>query len=259
MFFNVEEMTDIGVLKMGRLDNKVAIITGSAQGMGAAHARRFIQEGAKVILTDLSEEKGSALAKELGTNAIFVRQNVVSEEDWASVLHKAEEAFGPVNILVNNAGISVNKGLMTTTLDEYRKIVDINQVSVFLGMKTVVPSMEKAGGGSIVNISSINGIVGGAVGYTDTKFAVRGITKAAAIELSGLGIRVNSVHPGVIDTPMIQQGDAKEAIEQFAKFIPLKRVAKPEEVSNIVLYLASDESSYSTGSEFIVDGGLTAQ
>jgi len=244
---------------MGRLDNKVAIITGSAQGMGAAHARRFIQEGAKVVLTDLNEEKGSALVKELGSNAIFVKQNVVSEEDWATVLKKAEEAFGPVNILVNNAGISVNKGLMTTTLEEYRRIVDINQISVFLGMKAVVPSMEKAGGGSIVNISSMNGIVAGVVGYTDTKFAVRGMTKAAAIELSRLGIRVNSVHPGVIDTPMVQQADAKEAIEQFSNFIPLKRVAQPEEVSHLVLYLASDESSYSTGSEFIVDGGLTAQ
>lgn len=244
---------------MGRLENKVAIITGAAQGMGAAHAQRFVEEGAKVVLTDLNEEKGQALADELGENVIFVKQNVTSEEDWKTVVAKAEEAFGPVNILVNNAGISVNKSIMDMSLEEYRRIVDINQVSVFLGIRTVVPSMEKAGNGSIVNISSMNGLVAGAIGYTDTKFAVRGMTKAAAIELSHRGIRVNSVHPGVIETPMIQQADAKDVIKEFAKFIPLKRVAQPEEVSNLVLYLASDESSYSTGSEFVIDGGLTAQ
>lgn len=244
---------------MGQLEGKVAIVTGAAQGMGAAHATRFIKEGAKVVITDLNEEKGSALAESLGENALFVKHNVTSEEDWANVIAKAEETFGPVNILVNNAGISVNKGLQDLTLDEYRKIVEINQVSVFLGMKTVVPSMKKSEKGSIVNISSMNGLVAGVVGYTDTKFAVRGMTKAAAIELAGYGIRVNSVHPGVISTPMIQQGDAKEAIEEFSKFIPLKRIAQPEEVSNMVLFLASDESSYSTGSEFVIDGGLTAQ
>ena len=244
---------------MSRLNNKVAIITGAAQGMGEAHARRFVAEGAKVVITDLNEEKGQALAAELGENAIFVKQNVASEEDWATVLATAEEKFGPVNILVNNAGISVNKFMLDFSVEEYRRIVEINQVSVFIGMKTVAPSMAKAGGGSIVNISSINGLVGGAIGYTDTKFAVRGMTKAAALNLSAMGIRVNSVHPGVIATPMIMQEDAKEAIEEFSKFIPLKRVAQPEEVSNLVLYLASDESSYSTGGEFVVDGGITAQ
>lgn len=244
---------------MGRLENKVAIVTGAAQGMGAAHAKRFIEEGAKVVITDLNEEKGAALASSLGQNAIFVKHNVTSEEDWAAVITKAEEAFGPVHILVNNAGISVNKGLQTLTLDDYRKIVDINQVSVFLGMKAIIPSMQKVENGSIVNISSMNGLVAGVVGYTDTKFAVRGMTKAAAIELAGYGIRVNSVHPGVIATPMTQQEDAKAAIEEFSKFIPLKRVAQAEEVTNLVLFLASDESSYSTGSEFVIDGGLTAQ
>ena len=243
---------------MTRLDNKVAIITGAAQGMGETHARRFLSEGAKVVLTDLNEEKGAALAKELGENALFVKQDVTNAKDWEVVVEKAEEAFGPVNALVNNAGISVANSILETTEEEYRRIVDINQVSVFLGIKTVIPSMQKSGGGSIVNISSINGIVGGAVGYTDTKFAVRGLTKAAAMECSHYGIRVNSVHPGVIATPMIEQEDAKAQIEEFAKTIPLKRVARPEEVTNLVLYLASDESSYSTGSEFIVDGGITA-
>ena len=244
---------------MSRLAGKVAIITGAAQGMGAAHAKAFIEQGAKVVLTDLNEEKGAALAAELGENALFVKQNVASEEEWATVVAKAEEAFGPVNVLVNNAGISLNKFMLELSLDEYMKIVNINQVSVFLGMKAVAGSMAKAGGGSIVNISSINGIVGGAVGYTDTKFAVRGMTKAAALNLAHMGIRVNSVHPGVIATPMIMQEDAKEAIEEFSKHIPLKRVSQPEEVSQLVVFLASDESSYSTGAEFVVDGGITAQ
>ena len=243
---------------MARLEGKVAIITGAARGMGAAHARRFVAEGAKVVLTDLNVEEGTALASELGENALFVQQNVTSADEWANVVAQAEKAFGPVNVLVNNAGISVSKSFLQMTEEEYRRIVDINQVSVFLGLKTVVPSMQKAGGGSIVNISSINGIVGGAVGYTDTKFAVRGMTKAAAMECSHYGIRVNSVHPGVIETPMVTQGDSVEAIKEFAKHIPLKRMAQPEEVTNLVLFLASDESSYSTGSEFIADGGLTA-
>ncbi len=244
---------------MSRLAGKVAIITGAAQGMGAAHAKLFVAHGAKVVLTDLNEEKGQAFAAELGENALFVKQNVTSEEDWAAVIAKAEEAFGPVNVLVNNAGITMAKNMLDVTVEEYRRIVEINQVSVFLGMKAVAPSMMKAGGGSIVNISSMNGLVAGAIGYTDTKFAVRGMTKAAALNLAPMGIRVNSVHPGVIATPMVVQEDTKAAVEEFSKHIPLKRVAQPEEVSNMVLFLASDESSYSTGSEFVIDGGLTAQ
>ena len=220
---------------MARLEGKVAIITGSAQGMGAAHAKKFIEEGAKVVLTDLNEEKGNAFAAELGENAIFVKQNVANEEDWKNVVAKAEEAFGPVNVLVNNAGITMAKSITDTSVEDYRKIVEINQVSVFLGIKSVVSSMEKAGQGTIVNISSLNGLVGGAVGYTDTKFAVRGITKAAALELAPKNIRVNSVHPGVIATPMVVQEDTKAAVEAFSKMIPMGRVAEPEEVSNLVL------------------------
>lgn len=244
---------------MKRLEGKVAIITGAAQGMGAAHARLFVENGAKVVLTDLNEEKGHALAKELGDNARFVTHNVTNEEDWKTVVAKTEETFGPADILVNNAGITMAKNMLDVTVEEYKRIVDINQVSVFIGMKEVAPSMAKNGGGSIVNISSMNGLVAGAIGYTDTKFAVRGMTKAAAINLAPMGIRVNSVHPGVIATPMVVQEDTKAAVEEFSKHIPLKRVAQPEEVSNLVLYLASDESSYSTGSEFVIDGGMTAQ
>lgn len=244
---------------MNRLKGKVAIVTGAAQGMGASHARVFIQAGAQVVLTDLNEEKGQALALALGDNSLFVKQDVTNEADWVRVIEAAESRFGPVDVLVNNAGMTQSKSLLETSLEEYRHILEVNQVSVFLGMKTVVPSMIKAGGGSIVNISSINGLVGGAIGYTDSKFAVRGMTKAAALECAAFHIRVNSVHPGVIETPMIMQDDTKAAVEAFAKHIPLKRIAKPEEVSSLVLYLASDESSYSTGSEFVVDGGITAQ
>ncbi|WP_062107463.1 glucose 1-dehydrogenase [Bacillus niameyensis] len=244
---------------MGKLGGKVAIITGGARGMGAAHVRRFVEEGAKVVITDILVEEGQALANEFGDNATFIKHDVTKAADWETVVAEAEKAFGPVNILVNNAGISMNKGLLDITEEDYRRIVDINQVSVFLGMKTVVPSMQKAEGGSIVNISSINGLVGGAIGYTDTKFAVRGMSKAAALQLAPTGIRVNSVHPGVIETPMISQGDSKDAIQEFAKFIPNRRIAKPEEVTNVVLFLASDESSYCVGAEFVVDGGITAQ
>ncbi|MNN30509.1 3-alpha-(or 20-beta)-hydroxysteroid dehydrogenase [compost metagenome] len=244
---------------MGRLAGKVAIVTGGARGMGESHVRRFAAEGAKVVFTDLNEESGSALAKELGENTKFVKQDVSKAADWDNVIAEAEKAFGPVNILVNNAGISVNNTIANMTEEQYRKIVDINQISVFLGMKAVLSSMQKAEGGSIVNISSMNGLVAGAIGYTDTKFAVRGMTKAAAMEFAAYGIRVNSVHPGIIETPMVTQGDAVEAINQLAKHVPLQRVAKSEEVTNLVLFLASDESSYSTGSEFVIDGGLTAR
>ena len=161
-------------------------------------------------------------------------------------------------MLVNNAGITTNTSLEELTLDSYMKIVNINQVSVFLGMKTVAPIMKAQKEGSIINISSMNGLVGGAIGYTDTKFAVRGMTKAASRDLSPHNIRVNSVHPGVIQTPMLELEEVKEQVEQFKKTIPMRRVAQTEEVSNMIVFLASDESSYSTGSEFVIDGGITA-
>ncbi|SIT90672.1 glucose 1-dehydrogenase [Edaphobacillus lindanitolerans] len=243
---------------MNRLKGKVAIVTGGAQGMGATHVRKFVEEGANVVITDLNEEGGMKLAEELGASVRFVRQDVTSAADWESVIRETEKAFGPPDILVNNAGISMSKSIFDMTEADYRKIVDINQVSVFLGIKAVAPVMKEAGRGSIINISSMNGLVGGAPGYTDTKFAVRGLTKAAALQLSPLGIRVNSVHPGVIETPMVTQGDAVETIKEFSKHIPMRRMAQPEEVSDLVLFLASDESGYSTGSEFVIDGGLTA-
>lgn len=243
---------------MKKLLDRVAIVTGGARGMGESHVRRFVEEGAKVVFTDINEEVGEKLSSELGENALFVKHDVTDESGWQEVIEKTEAAFGPVNVLVNNAGISMSKSIFDMSVEDYKKIIDINQVSVFLGIKAVLPSMQKAEGGSIVNISSMNGIVGGAVGYTDSKFAVRGLTKAAALQVGHLGIRVNSVHPGVIETPMVTEGDAVEQIKEFAKHIPMRRTAQSEEVTNMVLFLASSDSSYSTGSEFIIDGGLTA-
>lgn len=243
---------------MKRLEDKVAIITGGAAGMGATHVRLFIEEGAKVVLTDIDAEKGQALAKELGENAHFIQHDVTDEAGWEKVVDETEEIFGPINVLVNNAGISPVLSLEHSTLEDYMKVVQINQVSVFLGMKAVLDSMKKTENGSIVNISSINGLVGGAIGYTDTKFAVRGMTKAAARGLAPYNIRVNSVHPGVINTPMVQESPAFEQIQAMVQTIPLKRMSEPNEISQLVLFLASDDSSYSTGAEFIADGGMTS-
>lgn len=244
---------------MKQLEKKVAIITGAAGGMGAVHAAEFINHGAKVVLTDIMEEQGLQLAKELGPNAHFIKHDVTKEDDWKKVIEETEKTFGPVAILINNAGIVMTKMIADTSLAEYQKTIDINQTGTFLGMKSVLPSMKKAGGGAIINISSIEGLVGGAMiaSYTASKFAVTGLTKAAAIEFAPFGIRVNSVHPGVIDTPMIHQEDVKDAVKELINAIPFKRPADCKEVSNMLVFLASDAASYSTGSAFVIDGGLT--
>ncbi|MDD2215668.1 MAG: glucose 1-dehydrogenase [Eubacteriales bacterium] len=236
------------------------MITGGARGQGAAHARRFVQEGAKVILTDVIVEEGQALAKELGENARFVKQDVSSADDWKKVVAEAESTFGLINVLVNNAAITFSVPIEELTEEQIKRIIGINQISVLLGMKAVLPSMKKANGGSIVNVSSIGGFVGtpGSCAYDGTKFAVRGMTKGAAQEFAKYGIRVNSVHPGMIATPMLLDVIPEEIQAELFKNIPLGRFAQPEEVTNLVLYLASDEASYSTGSEFIVDGGYLA-
>jgi len=246
---------------MGKFDGKVVLITGGARGQGASHARAFVEEGAKVLFTDILVEDGKTLEKELGENATFAKHDVRSEEEWKSVVSLAESTFGPINILVNNAGIVFNKKFVETTEEEYRRIIDINQVGVFLGMKSVVPSMKKGKGGSIINISSIDGLRGapGNLAYDASKFAVRGMTKTAALELAEYGIRVNSIHPGVIETPMIAQADVQDTVKEISKNVPLKRLGQPKDITNLVLFLASEESSYSTGSEFIVDGGMTAR
>ncbi|GGN23141.1 glucose 1-dehydrogenase [Streptomyces fuscichromogenes] len=244
---------------MARLDGKVAVITGGARGMGAAHARRFVEEGASVVITDVLKDEGEALAAELGDQARFLAHDVSEAAGWDEVVALAEETFGPVGVLVNNAGVGQVRALLDTTEAEYRRIVDINQLGVFLGMKAVVPSMRRAGGGSIVNVSSTAGMVGVQLGaaYSASKFAVRGLTKSVAAEFAAEGIRVNSVHPGVVVTPMTDKygftGD-----HPAIRAIPARRPGRPEEVTALVLYLASDESGYSTGSEFVVDGGQTA-
>lgn len=241
-----------------RLAGKVAIITGAAQGMGAEHARILASAGAKVVVADISKSLGRAVAEEIGESALFVEHDVTSSDSWTGVVKAAEERFGPVNVLVNNAGIGYAVPLDELTESEYRRFIDINQVGVFLGIKVVLPSMRRAGGGSIVNISSTAGIRGTftAMAYIASKFAVTGMTKSAAIDLGREGIRVNSVHPGLTRTPMLATQKYEAAMKDT---VPLGRVAEPREVSNLVLFLASDESSYCTGAEFVVDGGLTCK
>lgn len=248
---------------MGRLQGKVAIITGAARGMGAAHARGFVAEGARVVLSDVRPELGSALAAELGDAALYVEHDVADWNGWQAVAKQALDRFGTTDILVNNAGIL---GPTTPLADldpaDYARICAVNQVGVFLGMKAVLPAMMAAGAGSIVNVSSISGIVAnyGApnVGYVSSKFAVRGLTKAAAVEYGRYNIRVNSVHPGFIYTPMMVEAAGEEGGDATS-MIPLGRIGRDDEVTRLVLFLASDEASYITGAEHIIDAGMTAQ
>jgi 3alpha(or 20beta)-hydroxysteroid dehydrogenase len=244
---------------MPRLANKTAIITGGAGGMGEAHVRRFLHEGANVHFTDVLREEGEALAAELGARARFTFADVASATDWAGLIAETEDAYGQVDILVNNAGIVIRAPIEEMLEAEYRKVVDINQVGVFLGMKAVIPSMRRAGAGSIINISSIAGLVGRpqTVAYAASKFAVRGMTKVAANELGADNIRVNSVHPGPVLTPMFQNMDQKVR-DDLTDQIPLGRMARPEEVSDLIVFLASDESTYCSGAEFLIDGGMLA-
>ena len=236
-----------------KLDGQVALISGGARGMGETHARALLAEGAQVVIADILDAEGNALAAELGDNAIFVHLDVTSETSWADAIAAAEAAFGPVSVLVNNAGIAHGAPLEQYTLDMWNQIIAVNQTGVFLGMRAVVAGMKKLRHGSIINISSVEGLRGGAYlhGYVASKFAVRGLTKSAAMELGGFGIRVNSVHPGYIATPMTADIDSRQLQ------IPLHRPGGPEEVSKMVVFLASDDSSYSTGAEFVVDGGMT--
>ena len=248
---------------MGRLSGKIAVITGAARGMGESHARVFVKEGAKVILTDTRKDAGGALAEELGPNAVFVEHDVTSANGWERVVEATENAFGPLNVLINNAGIL---GAMAPTAEmtekDYLQVIAVNQHSVYLGMHACIPSMLRAGGGSIVNISSIAGLVANygfpSLAYVGSKFAVRGMTKAAAVEYGPQGIRANSVHPGFIMTPMMVEATNEEGGDALS-MIPLRRIAEPEEVSNLVLFLASDESSYISGAEHVIDAGMTAQ
>ena len=237
-----------------RLAGKVALVSGGARGMGASHVRTMVAEGAKVVFGDILDDEGKAVAAEFGDEVRYVHLDVTKPEDWEAAVAAAISEYGGIDVLVNNAGI-INVGMIEDyALSEWQRILDINLTGVFLGIRAVVKPMKEAGRGSIINISSIEGMAGtiGCHGYTATKFGVRGLTKSVAMELGPSGIRVNSIHPGLIKTPMTEW--VPEDIFQTA----LGRIAQPREVSNLVVYLASDESSYSTGSEFVVDGGTTA-
>ena len=244
----------------GRLDGKVAVITGAAQGQGAAEARRFVAEGAKVVIADVSDDKGEALAAELGAAALFSHLDVTDEEQWAATVVAAENTFGDISVLVNNAGILVFGALQRLAPDDFRRSLDVNLTGTFLGMQAVYRSMKAGGGGSIVNISSFGGLTGLPMlpAYVAAKWGVRGLTKTAAIDYARANIRVNSVHPGGVDTPMTQTPDGTSTDDApFNQTLPIKRHARPDEIANMVLFLASDEASYCTGAEFVVDGGGT--
>ncbi len=245
---------------MGKLDGQVAIVTGGARGQGGAEARLFAAEGASVVLTDVLDEVGEQTSKECG--GLYLHHDVSSEAGWAAVIETVMARYGRIDVLVNNAGIFKLGRLTDTTLEDYMKVIDVNQVGVFLGMRAVAPAMINANKGAIVNISSVAGMQGspGAIAYGASKWAVRGMTKSAATELGPFGIRVNSIHPGLIETDMLHQIPAVDADggERMTRRIPIRRIADAKEVAKLALFLACDDSSYSSGAEFIIDGGMTA-
>jgi 3alpha(or 20beta)-hydroxysteroid dehydrogenase len=246
---------------MGRLDGKVALITGGARGMGKSHVRRFVDEGAKVVFGDVLDEDGAKLAADTD-NARYVHLDVTQAADWENAVRTALDDHGALHVLVNNAGIMRHKTIEEMSLDECRQIIEVNLIGQWLGIKTVTPAMRDSGGGSIINVSSTEGFNGatGLSAYSASKFGVRGLTKSAARELGPDKIRVNSIHPGGIVTAMSMQQDIVDATADKAQTImdglPLRRLGSASEVSGLVAFLASDDSSYCTGSEVLVDGGL---
>jgi cyclopentanol dehydrogenase len=251
---------------MGRLDGKVALISGGARGQGATEARLFVREGAKVVFGDILDEEGRKVEAELragGGAAAYVHLNVTNEADWRAAVTLAERQYGTLNVLVNNAGILIRSAIEETTEDEWDRIMAVNVKGVFLGTKHAIPAMRRAGGGSIINISSTAGLVGSpgeTAAYTATKGAVRLFTKATAIQHAKDKIRCNSVHPGPIATDMIKDMlENTERWEERLRRLPMGRVGTPEDVAYGVLYLASDESAFVTGSELVIDGGTTAE
>jgi 3alpha(or 20beta)-hydroxysteroid dehydrogenase len=241
----------------------VVVVTGGARGQGAAEAAAFVREGGQVVIGDLRDEAGAAVACALGDNARYVHLDVTDEDQWSAAIALAESEFGPVTTLVNNAGIIHSASVTDETLEGFRHVVEVNLGGAFLGIRAAIPSMTKAGGGSIVNISSVAGLQGGraTAAYTSSKWGLRGLTKSAAIELAPLGIRVNSVHPGVIETEMVLEGKGRSAQEVFEGWEPrllVPRLGRSEDVAELVVFLASEAAGYITGSEFVVDGGLLA-
>ena len=246
---------------MARLDGKVALITGGARGQGAAEARRFAAEGARVVISDILEAEGKDTAQSIGDAAVYCQHDVRDEDSWAEVVAAAQSSFGKLDVLVINAALLHMAPMLETSLEDYMRVIEVNQVSCFLGMKAVAEPMRQAGGGAIVNISSIAGLTGtpGLIAYTASKFAMRGMTKVAALELGPLGIRVNSIHPGGVNTAMSNPtGAPLEEINQHYANVPLQRVGLPDEIARATLFLASDEASYCNGAELAVDGGMAA-
>ena len=244
---------------MARFDGEVVLISGGARGQGAVEARMLVAEGARVVLGDVLEAEGERLAAELGpANARFLRQDVTVEDDWTKLVSAAEAMGGGLHGLVNNAGIYVPRPLMETDAELFERHTRVNQLGCFLGMKAVVPAMERSGGGSIVNISSTAGLRGSAhaLAYSATKWALRGMTKSAAVDLAPRGIRVNSVHPGPIDTAMLHIRSEAEIAERVAQ-VPMRRLGTAEEVARLVLFLLSGDSAYMTGAELAIDGGAS--
>ncbi|MCP3397203.1 glucose 1-dehydrogenase [Bradyrhizobium sp. CCGB20] len=238
---------------MGRVNEKVVLVTGAARGMGAAHARLLVAEGARVVVTDVLDQDGEALASELGNAAIYVHQDVSEPTSWATVIAAAQATFGTLHGLVNNAGVTSRASIEQFPLDLWNRTLAVNLTGVFLGIQAALPAIRLAGGGSIVNVSSVEGLRGspGLHAYVASKFGVRGITKSAALEGAASGVRVNSVHPGLVNTAM------SERLDPALFPIPMGRAAEPLEVSQAVAFLLSDESSYMTGAEIVLDGGLT--
>jgi 3alpha(or 20beta)-hydroxysteroid dehydrogenase len=239
---------------MGDFIDKTVLITGGARGMGASHARGFAEQGAHVIVADVLEDEGRALAAGLGQRATFVRLDVTSPSGWAAGIEAAETASGPIGVLVNNAGIHRVESIEDGDLGTWRRVVDINLLGVYLGMRAVIPSMRRAGGGAIINISSLMGLTASPMNaaYVASKWGVRGLTKAAALELGRDGIRVISVHPGLVKTPMVAELDEPPSVDGLA----IARAADPEEVTQLVLFAASEKASYITGTELVIDGGM---
>ncbi|AQA03391.1 3-alpha-hydroxysteroid dehydrogenase [Mycobacterium sp. MS1601] len=237
---------------MGRVDGKVVLISGGAQGMGASHAKMLVDEGAKVVIGDILDEKGEALAAELGDSARYVHLDVTEAEQWDAAVKTAVDTYGSLTALVNNAGIVALGKIGKFDMAKWQKVIDVNLTGTFLGMQAVVEQLKAAGGGSIINVSSIEGLRGAPMvhPYVASKWAVRGLAKSAALELGPFNIRVNSVHPGFIRTPMTKH------FPDDMVTAPLGRPGKSEEVSTFIVFLVSDESSFSTGSEFVMDGGL---
>ena len=241
-----------------RLDGRVVIITGAARGQGEAEARLLAAHGAKVILTDILAEQGAAVAADIGGSARFVEHDVASEEDWARVVDTAMSTFGAVNVLVNNAAISRPLKLEDTDMATYQHIIAVNQVGVFLGMRAVLEPMKRAGGGSIINVASVAGLQGTSTlfAYTASKWAVRGMSKSAALELARYNIRVNVINPGVIDTPINHDNPARMN-QVLVQTTPMRRMGEPSEIAEAVLFVASDAASFATGADFTIDGGMS--